>query len=72
MKWIVALTLGILMGGLSSTTAFAEDDKRFKGKSYGSFMFFEAVTNVLFLKKKLPKMIVLSFARQLETTISIP
>ena len=53
MKWIVALTLGILMGGLSSTTAFAEDDKRFKGKSYGSFMFFEAVTNVLFFEEKI-------------------
>jgi hypothetical protein len=53
MKWLIALTVGILIGSLSSLTVAAEDKNLFKGKSYGSFMFFEAVPNALFFEEKI-------------------
>ena len=38
-----------------STPVSAEDDNLFKGKSYGSFMFFEEVPNALFFEDKITK-----------------
>jgi hypothetical protein len=53
MKCMAALTLAILICGQSSMTAFAEDAKPVKGKSYGIFMFFEEIPNALFFDEKI-------------------
>ena len=49
----IAIILAFLI--MLSTPVSAEDDNLFKGKSYGSFMFFEEVPNALFFEDDIGK-----------------
>ena len=49
----ITIILAFLM--TLSTPVSAEDDNLFKGKSYGSFMFFEEVPNALFFEDDISK-----------------